>query len=271
MRIAIVVAVALSTLVSGCGGSNGPVNHPGEHTSTGGETSRANVSRRYAVVISPEARRAAGRHGIDLGKLTWQVLTRAGSQLPGGTYPTAVVHIATGTRQQTIPEIGVNGYTHPEGGAIDIVIDPATKLGLARALRLWFPSTVAHEAQNSARVLHGPGFGQDLLQWLVSEGLADAFSARASPATPPLPWVRALSAPQEQDLWKRAQPILSSGGTRLYDSWFFGGNGIPRWAGYTIGTHIVEDYLARHPAAHLTGLSLRPASEILAGSGYLGR
>ncbi len=270
MRVASLSALTLGLLLSGCGGAGGTT----DRTNAGGngQTGQAPVKGRYALIVSADAKQAADRRGIDLSTLASRALERVGRQLPGGTYPTVPVLVHTGTGKQTIPETGTNGFTNPTNGAIDITIDPVSKLGLARTLRRWLPSTIAHEAQNSARVVHGPGFGQTLLEWMVSEGLADVFSSAAFPATPTLPWTNALTADEEQRLWQQAQPSLNqpnSGSSRLYDRWFFGGGGIPRWAGYTIGTHIVEGYLARHRGARITEISLLPARQILAGSDYM--
>jgi uncharacterized protein YjaZ len=58
-------------------------------------------------------------------------------------------------------------------------------------------------------------------------------------------WSHAITAAQECQLWKRAEPQLGYSG--LYNLWMFGGQGIPNWTGFTIGYHIVADYRSHHP------------------------
>jgi uncharacterized protein YjaZ len=73
---------------------------------------------------------------------------------------------------------------------------------------------------------------------------------------------------REHALWDRAELLLTQGGLQLYDQWFFGGNGVLEWAGFTIGYHIAEDYIQHHPGTSAASLVDAPAASILAGSGY---
>jgi uncharacterized protein YjaZ len=89
----------------------------------------------------------------------------------------------------------------------------------------------------------GPGYGITLGEALVTEGLADHFAAEAFPDTPPQPCDHALSAEQEAELWRKAQPILDVPGGYNHPVWFRGGGSLPRWAGYTLGYRIAKAYL----------------------------
>jgi uncharacterized protein YjaZ len=48
----------------------------------------------------------------------------------------------------------------------------------------------------------------------------------------------------------------------------FGTNGIPHWAGFTIGYHIVADYLQHHPRTSWPTLTATSSTAILVGSHY---
>ncbi len=56
---------------------------------------------------------------------------------------------------------------------------------------------------------------------------------------------------------------------RGFGHWFFGAGGeVPRLAGYTIGYHIVQGYLDRHPGTTAVELTVVDTDRIVAGSGY---
>jgi uncharacterized protein YjaZ len=57
------------------------------------------------------------------------------------------------------------------------------------------------------------------------------------------------------------------GGLTLYSEWFYGGDGVPEWAGFTIDYHIAEDYIQHYPGTIAALLVDAPAASILAGSG----
>ncbi len=138
-----------------------------------------------------------------------------------------------------IPEIGVGGTTDPRSGTVFVQLDYPLRDGA----ETWIPATLAHELHHSSRIRTGPGYGETLGEALVTEGLADHFVGEVFPATPPHPWDSALSKKQEADLWRRAKPLLEAAGGYNHRPWFFGGDGIPRWTGYTLGYRIVDAYL----------------------------
>jgi hypothetical protein len=168
----------------------------------------------------------------------------------------------------TIPEMGVGGFTDVGTGTVTISLDP-DRPGFERTLRTWLPITLAHELDHSERTRRGPGYGDTLLQAMVSEGMADAFARQALPGSPPIPWDHALDPIEEYVLWRQSLPHLgqrqSSAGHAL---WFYGTGRIPRWAGYTIGHHIVASYLLRHPRMTAAEIVRVRARLILEGSRF---
>jgi uncharacterized protein YjaZ len=48
-----------------------------------------------------------------------------------------------------------------------------------------------------------------------------------------------------------------------HSQWFFGTGDMPRWAGYTIGSRWVRDYLAARPDVDVVAATLLPADEIV--------
>jgi hypothetical protein len=191
-------------------------------------------------VISDDAKGAAREVGVDLDRLVAGSARRAFELLPHRSRIRIEVVLDA---SRSIPEIGVGGLTHPATGEVSVWIDAAPPGGLKAALEMWVPATLAHELHHSSRVRTGPGYGITLAEALVTEGLADHFVAEAFPGTPPQPWDHALSADQETDLWRKAQPILDVPGGYDHRAWFFGGSDLPRWAGYTLGYRIVQAYL----------------------------
>lgn len=156
-----------------------------------------------------------------------------------------------------IPGWGVGGRTR-DGSEIELGIDPSLP-GDTVAARL--PSIVAHELHHVAR-FRGPGYGNTLLQAMVSEGLADQYALELFGESLP-PWVTALSESEISTWIDRARPEFDST-SYSHSQWFFGTGSIPRWTGYTLGFRLVSDYLAANPGAtaasvvNLAGDAFRP-------------
>lgn len=151
-----------------------------------------------------------------------------------------------------------------------VAFGPTSQAGIGKALG-WLPHTLAHEVDHSVRALAGPGtgIGVNLLDEIVSEGIASVFDEAAF-AGPPNPYDRAISRSQECTLWQRAQPLLGRPDTSnsLYDQWFFGGGGVPHWTAFTIGYDVVKDYLRLRPGVSWAQLTATTAAAVLAGSHY---
>jgi uncharacterized protein YjaZ len=181
--------------------------------------------------------------------------------------PPATISISV-NGPRAIPEVGVGGFTDPTTGDVSIWLDPNSRLGVPTMLRTWLPLTLAHELSHSARILAGPGYGRMLGEAIVTEGLADEFSKTVVANAPRVPWTDGLTPAQEKQAWADAQALLSTADFSLHATWFFGAGAIPRWAGYTLGSHIVAAYRTKHPELTWHGLTRRTAAEILTGSGY---
>ncbi len=152
---------------------------------------------------------------------------------------------------RVIPGWGVGGFTL-NAANVELAVDPRLDDALL-AQRL--PQMAAHELHHVARY-RGPGYGQTLLEALVSEGLADHYAVDLLAIVPP--WSRALSA-SDLELWlERAREELDSPG---YDhgAWFIGRGTMPVWAGYSIGFELVSRYRAAHPGATAASLVDTPA------------
>jgi uncharacterized protein YjaZ len=210
--------------------------------------------------------RSANAIGVSLVGDVTKDLTRIAALLPG---PPTVIIIEQSTN--VTPETGELGYTDPTTGQVLIQLDPVSQVSFSETLGVWLPQALAHEVHHSVRSLNGPGFGNTLGEFLVSEGMASAYFHEAFPGTN-APWDDALTRVQEHALWNRAQPVLEQGlnqdGVSVYSEWFYGGDGVPQWTGFTIGYHIAEDYIQHHPGTSAASLVDAPATTILAGSGY---
>jgi hypothetical protein len=169
---------------------------------------------------------------------------------------------------RTIPDVGIGGNTDRITGAVRVTMDQRSPVGLGDMLRTWLPLAVAHELHHSARILDGPGYGDTLLDAIVTEGAAEAFARETYPDAPPIPWVRELSDDDRETVWREARDELDfPDDPDRHERWFYGKDGLPRWAGYRLGYAIVTAYLERHhvDAADLVGTS---ASDVLDGSGF---
>jgi uncharacterized protein YjaZ len=136
---------------------------------------------------------------------------------------------------------------------------------LKRSLTTYRVEALAHEIDHSVRIEAGPGFGNTLLEELVTEGMSSAFDIQVQPTDIP-PWTRALTRQQGRTLWTRARPLLNQ--TGLYDQWFFGGGDVPHWTAFQIGYHIVRDYLNRHPNDTAASIVRLNAATIYVGANY---
>ena len=157
--------------------------------------------------------------------------------------------------QLVIPEIGIGGY-NPDAHEVILAIDVNFN-NIDETLEENVLSILAHEIHHAKR-RRSVGYGNTLLQAVVSEGLADHFSIEVSGITPP-PWSVALEGDDLQNWIDEAsnswhQPYNHS-------DWFLGTSiDIPRWAGYSIGFELVKSYLASNQDRSASDLHNEPAS-----------
>lgn len=150
---------------------------------------------------------------------------------------------------------GIGGYT-PNATTVEISVDPGYA-DLATILPQRLPGILAHELHHVFR-WRGPGYGNTLLQAMVSEGLADRFAIELL-GVPVPPWSDALAPGEVSTYLDLARPEFDS---PSYDHarWFYGSTAqVPRWTGYTLGYRIVSDYQAAHGGASALDLVDTPA------------
>ncbi|HRN71145.1 MAG TPA: DUF2268 domain-containing putative Zn-dependent protease, partial [Candidatus Woesebacteria bacterium] len=151
----------------------------------------------------------------------------------------------------TVPEQGIGGYT-PNKNIMYISLDPSF-INLKESINLELKRTLAHEFHHTVR-WKNPGYGETLLDALITEGLADHFDIEVFNESPQ-PWSRAFTDSELNNLMKKAEKEFNN---TDYDhsAWFYGNVelGIPRWAGYSLGFKMVKDYLAKHPDKKLSEL-----------------
>jgi uncharacterized protein YjaZ len=134
--------------------------------------------------------------------------------------------------KSTIEAIGIGGYTSVPH-IVNIYLDPTFKR-FRETIKKNLGRTLAHELHHTIRA-RKIGYGNTLLQAMVSEGLADHFDIEISQEKP-YPWDAALTSNQRERLMRRAMKLWHR---KTYDhsAWFFGTKPkeIPRWTGYSLG------------------------------------
>jgi hypothetical protein len=186
------------------------------------------------------ARHERGRSPLPALELEAEVRTVAQSALTRHAARLALDGVDVSVFPWALPETGLHGYA-PLGHLVEIRVNPDHP-HFAAGWRTELPATLAHELHH-ARRWQGPGYGQTLLEVLVSEGLAclNGLDERRGRAPP---YARAdvdLEGP-----WARALPLLGRTDHR-YDSWLFGlaAEGLPRWSGDTLGGELARHHLVR--------------------------
>jgi predicted Zn-dependent protease DUF2268 len=214
--------------------------------------------------LSRQASKLARSIGVDIGDLVAKTRSIVDPALPGAL---GDVYVDVDP-DKVIPRFGVGGYTSSSGGTVFFYLNPG-QAHLASTLEARLPPMLAHELDHSVRFSEGPGTPGNLLESMISEGIADHFANEVLALEKPLPWEHALTASQEHRLWIRAQPLLDRiGPPSLLKKWIFGGGDVPHWTGYSLGGAIVTAYLDAHPDATAADLTLLDAEEILDGSDY---
>lgn len=196
-------------------------------------------------------------HRAEIEQTVRQTITAVRALMP---LDEVSIRILAGTAT-VIPEIGIGGRAFGTED-VQIVLNPESP-NLEASLPTELFSLIAHELHHTMRQ-RTVGYGADLLGAMISEGLADHFSIEVAGVDPPL-WSTALSE-TELEVWKvRAQEEWFNRNYN-HDAWFFGAGGeIPRWAGYTIGFQLVEEFLAAHPDQRASTLFDEAAQAFVTG------
>ncbi len=153
--------------------------------------------------------------------------------------PDLILHVKP---SWTIPETGYSGFS-PNAAYALIHLDPSNS-SFDASMETELPATIAHELHHCVRY-GGVGYGQTLLEALVTEGLACAFEAEFRQGQPPF-YATALHDTQIPDYLVRAKAEWNN---RAYNhnAWFFGSKelGIPPRTGYTLGYHLIKNHLEK--------------------------
>ena len=201
----------------------------------------------------------------DTGALVEEAVERAARALPGP--PTTVCVFAVDPLWTWVRYDlnGVSGFT-PGAGRVWIQIYPEGDW------QVQIGPAIAHEYHHSVRMalLQEPVAETNLIGGMVLEGLADSFTRVLYPDRPLDPWIDALTREQETAAWEVMQPYLEITGDTIASFLFGRRDDLPRWAGYTIGFHIVQAFLQRNPEASVASWTPLDSREILTRSGYSG-
>lgn len=209
-----------------------------------------------------------------VGQLALQALERDTAVLSG---PPTMLDLLPWPLSTPFPELNLVGGTFSTGSiAIQLWESAPTSRTATTISAQWaryIPAAVAHE---DLEVLRYDRIGYytayvDLLANMVTDGMADSFATAQTQLM--LSWDNVLSPQQEQQIWQRIQPdLLTTGSLAQMTAVMFGDatQGFPPDTGYTIGFHIVQGYLARHPGAAFSTLAGLSTAAIFDGSGYMG-
>jgi hypothetical protein len=165
-----------------------------------------------------------------------------------------------------IPELGFGGSCF-RSGCITVTLDPDNANYESSLAAGELSRTLTHELHHSLRH-DGAGYGWTLGEAIVSEGLADHFDREINGGEGRI-WNHALGRDRWAPVLAKAEGELES---QHYDhgSWFFGTSrdpdAAPRWAGYTIGYHLVSSYIDGAPETRPSRLIDVSAKDIIGRS-----
>ena len=152
--------------------------------------------------------------------------------------------------KHAIPETGIVGFSSSANIAY-MFLDP-DNINFKNSFDLEFLAMLGHELHHCMRY-RGPGYGENLKDAIISEGLACNFETELRNGSVPF-YAANLEADTFKKLFNRMKSELES---NQYDhnAWFLGSKEkeIPRHTGYKIGFNIVNEYITN------TGI---PASQL---------
>lgn len=239
------------------------------------------AARRFGY-YSPEQDAEAGLQALDrfAAAGTWAesvaAVERAWATLDPEAYgivlPTVRYTLLLGDPAKLDPKLG--GYTGAGGW-------PGQVLAIAWPNDFNLPrlaAVSAHELHHNVRFSYEPFVPQTVTvgQYIVAEGLAEAFAAEQHGEDKLGPWVHSLDDDGVAAILPRFRAALDQGGFDLTRGYIFGDwaaqsfgyppQGIPDFAGYCIGYRTVRAFLTRRGLT-ATEATYLPWQEITAGSG----
>lgn len=141
--------------------------------------------------------------------------------------------------QNSIPELGSSGQYTKDARCIDIYLD-LSNTHLKENFETEIARTFIHEYMHVVREQYVPWENGTLLDSLIAEGLTQSFELEVQPELPPSIYATSFTEDELQDLWNKAKDILDQRGW-INDEWFFGGDDIKRWSGYSLGFKLVQN------------------------------
>jgi uncharacterized protein YjaZ len=161
--------------------------------------------------------------------------------------------------EKTIPRIGMSGAA-PNDHQIYILLNPSHPK-FSDAITTHIIQTIPHEYHHVMRY-RTVGFGENLFECMISEGLACHFAIQVCNTDTP-DYCKALSYEQFEEWKAKAEKVWFD---KYFDylEWFVGlKKTIPPNTGCTIGFEIVSEYLKTHPGSTAASLYKTPASAFL--------
>ncbi len=141
--------------------------------------------------------------------------------------------------QNSIPELGTSGQYSKDARCIDIYLD-LDNIHLKKNFETEVARTLIHEYMHVVREQYVPWENGTLLDSLIAEGLTQSFELEVQPELPPSIYATSFTEKELDDLWNKAKAILNQRGW-VNDEWFFGGDNIKRWSGYSLGFKLVQN------------------------------
>ena len=143
--------------------------------------------------------------------------------------------------ERTIPSKGMSGAS-PNNEHIYILLNPDHPR-LYKSIDEELVATLAHEYHHTMR--HRTiGYGENLFDAIVSEGLAEHFTIEVTNEPPP--WMSPIDE-EEFQYWKAEAEKIWFNKEYNHLAWFVGINSeIPRGTGYEIGRRLIANYLSMH-------------------------
>lgn len=145
--------------------------------------------------------------------------------------------------ENCIPELGIGGQYTKASNLINIYLD-LTNSHLRENLEQEVSRTFVHEYMHALREQYVSWENGTLLDALIAEGLTQSFEVEVQPNLPPSIYATALTPEELTEAWTKAKDILDQ--QEYSDEWFFGGDEIKKWTGYSLGYKLVQDKIKQN-------------------------